>query len=393
MELPLTKAHGLDGALVEPDWPPLTLPEIQALLTNFPEASPPIAILSASPRPFSAAGIVETLRGRIFVKRHAGAVRDVDSLNEEHQFIRHLSAHDVCVPKILETASGASAIQICDWTYEVHHISKGIDLYTDATAWTPFQSVKHAHSAGGLLARMHLAAHSYDAPARNIHPLISSFTIFAAQNPTEALDRYLRDRSPLDRNVNTRLDCAEALLLLTPFHNELKPWLTSLPALWTHNDLHASNLFWSSAGRDAQAVATIDFGLADRTNAVYDIAQAIERNIVEWLTLMRDPGAGNHVCVHLDQMWAFLHGYEEVRPLKTAEAAALAPMLALCHAEFALTEAQYFLSVLNSPEKAYVATHDYLVNHAKWFHGPGQPNILDPLRRWAAMRKFGAVGS
>ena len=31
--------------------------------------------------------------------------------------------------------------------------------------------------------------------------------------------------------------------------------------------------------------AVIDFGLADRTNAVRDIATAIERNRVQWLAL------------------------------------------------------------------------------------------------------------
>ena len=53
--------------------------------------------------------------------------------------------------------------------------------------------------------------------------------------------------------------------------------------LWTHNDRHASNLFWSDAGANARPVAVIDFGLADRTNAVHDLAHAIERNIVDGL--------------------------------------------------------------------------------------------------------------
>ena len=86
-----------------------------------------------------------------------------------------------------------------------------------------------------------------------------------------------------------------------------------------------------------------------------------------------------------------LDGYEQVRPLSHAEAAALAPMLALGHAEFALTEADYFLGVLHSPEKARVATNDYLVKHAQWFRGPGRQKLLDPLRRWAETRQPQAV--
>jgi hypothetical protein len=66
-------------------------------------------------------------------------------------------------------------------------------------------------------------------------------------------------------------------------------------------------------------------------------------------------------------------------------------MVALCHAEFALTEADYFLGVLNSPEKARVATHDYLAGHAQWFRGPGLLKIIEPLRQWAKTRQTQVV--
>jgi Ser/Thr protein kinase RdoA (MazF antagonist) len=106
---------------------------------------------------------------------------------------------------------------------------------------------------------------------------------------------------------------------------------------------------------------------------------------------MNDPEHGEDVPVHLDHLWALLEGYEQVRPPSRAEAAALAPMLALSHAEFAFTEAHYFLAVLHSPEKAQVATNDYLVKHAQWFRGPGKEKLLNPLRRWAETRQPQAV--
>ena len=265
--------------------------------------------------------------------------------------MEHLRANGVGVPPIFAADSGDTAIEIGEWTYEVHGIAAGLDLYEDAISWTPFQSVEHASSAGEMLARLHLAAESYGAPARKPRPLVASFTIFASQDAREALEQYLAARPELDQDAQTRSDCEEALTLLAPFHDELKPILPSLHPLWTHNDLHASNLFWSDTTPHARATAIIDFGLADRTNAVYDIAQAIERNIVEWLVLMRDPKCGEEVPVHLDHLWAMLDGYEQVRPLSEAEAAALAPMLALSHAEFALTEADYFLGVLHSARK------------------------------------------
>ena len=50
----------MDGRLVEPDWPPLTLAEVRALLAPIPGCGEPVEILSVSPRPFSAASVVRT---------------------------------------------------------------------------------------------------------------------------------------------------------------------------------------------------------------------------------------------------------------------------------------------------------------------------------------------
>jgi Ser/Thr protein kinase RdoA (MazF antagonist) len=384
-------AHGLDGSLVEPDWPPLTLPELRDILQHFSETGEPRAILTTSPRPLSAAGIIETSRGRFFVKRHARAVRDPAGLAEEHRFIQHLRANRISVPRLLTTDSGATALESGDWTYEVHDLPAGIDLYKDAISWTPFRSTEHARSVGEFLARMHLAAESFTALPRKVQPLVASFTIFASPDSASALDHYLVARPSLTHHEQTLRDSDQALNLLAPFHSELKPLLPSLPPLWTHNDLHASNLFWSDSTANGHATSIIDFGLADRTNAAYDLAHAIERNIVEWLFLMNDPTGGDQVPVHLDHLWSLLDGYEHIRPLSSAESAALAPMLALCHAEFALSEADYFLGILHSPDKARVATHDYLVTHAQWFSGPGRHKLLDPIRRWAESRNSQAV--
>src|SRR5262249_29208574 len=153
-------------------------------------------------------------------------------------------------------------------------------------------------------------AATYKAPARKVRPLVASFTIFGSGDPSAELKNYISARPALAADLLTRQDSEEALELLVPFHDELKPLLPSLKALWTHNDLHASNLFWSERNAHAGATSVIDFGLADRTNAVHDLAQAIERNIVEWLALMQNPDAGAQMRVHLDHLWAMLEGYE-----------------------------------------------------------------------------------
>jgi len=377
------KAHGMDGTLVEPDWPPLTHDEVCALLARFPGCGEPIEIVSVSPRPFSAASVVATRGGRVFVKRHRHTVRDAEGLLEEHRFVAHLRAHGAAVPRVFAAASGETAIESGDWTYEVHEVPEGVDLYEDAISWTPFHCVEHAYSAGQALARLHDAARGFSASPRKARPLVASFSIFAASDPAAAMEHYLAARPALAGNEATRRNCDRALELLAPYHAEILPLLPALRPLWTHNDLHASNLFWSDASGDARAVAAIDFGLADRTNAVHDLAQAIERNIVEWLALIEDPAHPDNAPVHLDHLRALLDGYESIRPLTAEEAAALAPMTALCHAEFALTEADYFLAVLHSEEKALVASDDYLVGHARWYRGAGGGKLLAALRRWA----------
>ena len=386
------KAHGMDGTLVEPDWPPLTLAEVRELLRQFPALGEAVRILSISPRPFSAAGVVATTKGRVFIKRHHCAVRDAEGLLEEHRFLAHLLNAGARVPRVFASASGATAIDTGEWTYEVHETPEGADLYEDAISWTPFRSAAHARSAGQALARLHLAARGFSAPHRKPRPLVAGFTIFAGEGPEAEMERYLAARPSLANHAAVHRCAREALDLLAPFHAELLPLLPALAPLWTHNDLHASNLFWNDLSGNAQATAIIDFGLADRANAVHDLAQAIERNIVEWLVLVRAPGRPEDVPVHLDHLAALLAGYESVRPLTEEEAAALAPMTAVCHAEFALSEADYYLGVLRSEENARLAYDGYLVGHARWFQEPSgrAPSaggrLLAALRRWAEER-------
>lgn len=379
------KAHGLDGALVEPDWPPLTLEELADLFALYPDLSDPIQLLTVSPRPFSAASVVATPHQHVFVKRHARAIRDAQGLHEEHRFMAHLRAHGAEIAQVHATPSGETAIERGQWTYEVHSIPRGVDLYGEAISWTPFRSPAHARSAGETMARLHLAAHAYDAPARKERQLVAGFSIFAAQDPQHAWDRYVASRPVLDSYLQEHPCRDRALELLAPFHAELQDVLPQLPPLWTHNDLHPSNLFWTDRTRVAQATAAIDFGLCDRTNAVHDLAHALERSMVGWLALMQRPDHPERVPVHRDSLFALLEGYEAVRPLSAAEAAALPAMLALCHAEFALSEGDYFLSILQSQEKARVACEDYLIDHARWFRGSGA-GLLVALRGWAAER-------
>lgn len=377
------KAHGLDGTLVEPDWPPLTMSEVRTVLAEFAEAAGPLEIVSTSPRPFSAASVIATPRRNVFLKRHARIVRSAAALREEHRFMAHLRSHGVAVPEVLATKHGDTVVEMDASTFELHSVPNGIDLYEDAISWTPFVSAEHARSAGQMLAALHLASASFRAPSRADRPLVASFTIFAANDPSAAWDAFVDHRPALTKYLQRREIRERALEILSPFHEELLPLLPHLQPLWTHNDLHGSNLFWSDPTAAAHATAIIDFGLCDRTNAVHDLAHAIERSMVEWLALTHNPDKGRAISVDTAAIRALLAGYGAVRTLTAAERATLAPMLALCHAEFALSEADYFLTALHSEEKARVACEDYLIGHAAWWRGPGA-TVLDAIRAWAA---------
>jgi Ser/Thr protein kinase RdoA (MazF antagonist) len=171
--------------------------------------------------------------------------------------------------------------------------------------------------------------------------------------------------------------------LLMPFYAEFAPCAKYLEPLWTHNDFHASNLTWTSDGVDAQVREVIDFGLADRTTAIHDVATAIERNVVEWLRM--GEASFDASCagfVHLDHLDALLAGYEEVRPLSDEEARGLVALLPLVHCEFALSETEYFLSVLKSEAKARLAYEGYFLGHAQWFRSDAGRRLLAHLGRW-----------
>jgi hypothetical protein len=114
-------------------------------------------------------------------------------------------------------------------------------------------------------------------------------------------------------------------------------------------------------------------------SAVHDLATAIERNIVEWLR-MEEPGAQ---IVHPDHLDALLEGYEELSPLSYEQTRALAAMLPLVHCEFAMSETDYFLTILNSPEKAYLAYEGYFLGHAQWFLGEQGQRLMHHLEERA----------
>ena len=347
--------HGMGTELEAPAWPAITAAEADAALARFPAAGRVEGLLWHSPRPFSAAALVQTTGGAFVLKRHHRRVRTPAGLAEEHGFIAHLARAGLPVPELIASADGPSAIALGDWTYELHRQAPGADLYRDRLSWTPFLSHAQAHAAGVALARLHRASRGYDAPARKVQPLVASFTILPSADPLAAADAYVAARPALAGFVAGRPWRQQ---LASLFAAPGRPLVQQAP-LWTHNDFHPSNLLWAE---DGTVRTMFDFGLADRTCALHDLATAIERSAVAWLALgqgedIADPGAAR----------ALLAGYESVLPLTTTEIDTLVRLLPLVHIEFALSEIDYFAGVLADRESAALAWDDYLVGHAEWF--------------------------
>ncbi|WP_310631377.1 phosphotransferase [Paraburkholderia sp.] len=365
----------VDGEKTERDWPLITRDEVERLLAGYADLAPLAKIAWHSPRPFSSAVLAHTLDGRAwFVKRHHARLRSAAGLAEEHGFIAHLRSRGVPVADLLVDRAGHTAIAQGDWTWEVHAAAAGMDTYRGVMSWKPFFHASHAWSAGRTLARLHRAAADYDAPARALQPLLSSFRVLSSPDLDAALDAWVQAQPGLARSLakhDWRADIAEAI---APAHARLAPLLPALRSQWTHGDWHASNLLWTDAAPGAQVRTVLDFGLADRTCAVYDLALAIERNAIDWL-------AAPATCtVQYEHIGALLDGYASLAPLSDVEYEALIALLPIVHTEFALLEVEYFDDILGDETGVRAAYDGYLIGHARWFESEDGQRLLAWLR-------------
>jgi len=372
--------HGMGKELVEPDWDPLTSAEVHQVLAGYWPSGPGGDVITwRSPRPMSAAALVDWAGGTVFVKRHDVRVRTPGQLAAEHAFIDHLRARGIPAPAVLRTREGGTAARRGDWVYEVHAAAPGDDVYRDALSWTPFASLGHARAAGAMLARLHLAAASCPQPARPPAVLASGCGIISAPDPLAAAGRLLAQRPGLAGYLASRDWRRDLTRDVLPAIQRAAPQLAALDRQWAHGDWHPSNLTWTSAAADAGVAGVFDFGLANRGYAVHDLANALERSTVSWLDLTESGRA----TADLAAIDALLDGYQQIRPLSPAEAAALPAVFPVVHVEYALSEVEYFADVVHDPANADLAYDGYLIDHARWFAGPDGAQVLEHLRRRA----------
>lgn len=372
------QVHGLAGDEIAPDWPALTPRELESLLQRYPRLGSLQRIAWHSPRPLSAACLIETRLGRFFVKRHHRHVRSAATLGEEHRFMAHLRGRGVPIPVVLHDLDGASAVTLGDWVYELHQPAAGIDLYRETISWEPLASPAHATGAGRMLATLHDASAGYHAAQRNTHILVARSELIAAPDPVARLHTQLPQRPGLADYLRRRDWEHDLAALFAPWHANLQPHLAGQPRLWTHGDWHVSNLCWSDAGDDAGITAVLDFGLAAANCALFDLATAIERNAIAWLAL--DTGTA---AIHPQIAQALIEGYRQRRPLDGDDIRLLADLLPLVHVDFALSEVEYFHAITHSTASADVAYDTFLRGHANWFLTPAGQTMLHAIRNCA----------
>ncbi|HEL3816117.1 TPA: phosphotransferase [Stenotrophomonas maltophilia] len=364
------RVQGLNNDEVAADWPPISTRDIGWLREHYPQLDGQSQARWHSPRPLSAAAIVDGAQGAVFIKRHHHSVRSAACLEEEHRFIAHLAAAGLPVVQVLASADGHTAVEQGEWTFELHAVGVGDDLYRDAVSWSLLTDVAQAREAGRMLARLHQASDSYHAPQRSTHVLVARDDLIRADDPIAAIKSDLATRPGLARYL-ARIPWETQLRRdVLPWHSGLAERLRDEPRLWAHNDWHVSNLLW----RDGQVSTVLDFGLASPTSALFDLATAIERNAVAWLQLERGIEA-----VRIDIALALLDGYRQVLPLSATRVHLLADLLPMVHFDFALSEVEYFEGVTSSTANADVAWQPFMLGHPAWFHSPPGQALLQAL--------------
>lgn len=353
--------HGMNDELTHADWPALTHAEFDFLIQHFPQLGTINRILWYSPRPFSTTCLAETQAGQIAIKRHDAKLRTITDIQTEHAFIHHLDKQHIPVSVPLSTNTNQTVIGNEQWTYELFHKATGVDIYRDTMSWQPFLMPEHAYAAGKMLAQLHIASANFHAPVRQTAYLTVNNQLAHTDTPDTDIATWI-DHHPLVKQfLSNRVWQADIAEVILPFYKRLHPHRHILTPLWGHNDWHASNLLWTKTS-PAQVATIIDFGLSNLTSAVYDIATAIERNIIDWLHMGRTES-----LVDWAGLWALLDGYHHQQPLNQAMLAAIAALLPVVHVEYALSETDYFLSITHSVSNANIAYQDYLLGHAHWF--------------------------
>lgn len=365
--------HGMGNDWENKDWVHITVPELHHLQSYYPCLQGSVQILWCSPRPFSSAVLVEVMQAlastgqtnfhSYFIKRSHRSFRRAQDILQEHAVLQHLASKNIPVATLISSNCGQTALELGDWTYEVYEKAAGFDLYVDQQSWTPFFYTEHAAKVGSLLAKLHTAMQDFpELHGRSTRYLVSNQQLLESESIVTAIQQRIDNSPELSRYFADKNLDAVFLERIFQTHRKIKHVLQQATKIWTHNDLHASNLFWSTQGADANITAVIDFGLSDRNSALYDLAITIERNFIDWLALEHT----SQINVDEAGLSAFLQAYcAEIHPQQ--DFSILPELLKIVHLDFAFSELEYFVGITQNLKHADAAYYDWIVGHVNWF--------------------------
>ena len=366
MEQTENLGHGTSESPEIKDWQDISSSDLHSLQQHYPQFVGQQTILWRSPRPFSAALLLQVNAQIFFVKRSSRLFRSAQDLQQEHQLIRYMDEQGIAVPKIVFAHHGATAVELGEWSYEVHEKAHGVDPYANQLSWKPFFCAAHAAKAGQKLADLHQAAKHYPVThGRSAKQLISNQDLLESENIQLAISHRIQNSPALSAYFADKVLDETWLNQLSSAHSQIKSTMQQVPKIWTHNDFHASNLLWSDATDVAEITTVIDFGLADRCSAIYDLAVAIERNFIDWLALAQ------RADLYIDEagLIAFIQAYIEQAGL-SPELHILPELIKIVHSDFALSELEYFAGITQNIKHADAAYYDWLIGHTAWFFQP-----------------------
>lgn len=365
--------HGMGNDWENKDWVHITVPELHHLQPYYPCLQGSVQILWCSPRPFSSAVLVEVMQAlastgqtnfhSYCIKRSHRSFRRAQDILQEHAVLQHLASKNIPVATLISSNCGQTALELGDWTYEVYEKAAGFDLYVDQQSWTPFFYTEHAAKVGSLLAKLHTAMQDFpELHGRSTRYLVSNQQLLESESIVTAIQQRIDNSPELNRYFADKNLDAVFLERIFQTHRKIKHVLQQATKIWTHNDLHASNLFWSTQGADANITAVIDFGLSDRNSALYDLAITIERNFIDWLALEHT----SQINVDEAGLSAFLQAYcAEIHPQQ--DFSILPELLKIVHLDFAFSELEYFVGITQNLKHADAAYYDWIVGHVNWF--------------------------
>ncbi|WIK64403.1 phosphotransferase enzyme family protein [Gleimia hominis] len=398
--------------VVDPIWPAMTSREIKAVTS-----ASKVQVVQNSNRPMAAGSLADADGQRVFLKRYDPTLVPTKTLKAVHKAVNQAIGNGLRAPRFLPFPNGETIAFEGPWVYEMCQAARGEDRYRNQPSWSPPFTRADAREVGRTVARVRLAMETVGTPEpREIPqgPYQNRFTLMLAQDLPEAVDKFLEARPEVAQYLaHTGRDLLADLAPLEPLRQQARA-VAGESLRWTHGDLHVSNTFW-----DGHRVSdVIDFGLAYLNPPIFDLALALERHAIDWISITEgarsstdaDTGTETISSTDADAITEadgntdattrssdasktkesdahagpdtptpgvrfrpqvakdILAGYSELLALSSSEKRALGPMIALSHIEFSLDMIRYAAYAPAATAGLADWAYDFsLLGHSRWF--------------------------